>query len=116
MMRWVWLGSAICAEVTATLALRASVDHLAWVGLVVAGYAAAFVFLSATLRGGTGIGVAYGIWAAAGVCLTAVLAVIIFGDRLTTTTAIGIAVVIGGVLLVEFGSRELPASSQGGRS
>lgn len=113
MTRWVWLASAICAEVTGTLALRASIDHLSWIALVVAGYGAAFVFLSATLRQGTPVGVAYGIWAATGVCLTAVLAVIIFGDQLTGTTMIGIGLVLAGVLLVEFGSRESPVS--GGR-
>lgn len=105
-MRWTWLALAICSEVTGTLALRATVDHLGWVGLVVVGYGAAFVLLSATLRGGMPIGVAYGIWAATGVCLTAALAVVIFGDRLTVTSMIGIVVVIAGVLLVEFGSRE----------
>jgi small multidrug resistance pump len=110
-MRWVWLGLAICCEVTGTLALRATVDHLAWVGLVVVGYSAAFVFMAATLRLGTPVGVTYGIWAATGVCLTAVFAVLIFGDQLTTTTGIGIAVVIAGVLLVEFGSREVPQHS-----
>lgn len=104
-MRWVWLGSAICAEVTGTLALRASIDHLAWIAMVVIGYGAAFVLLSATLRAGTPVGVAYGIWAATGVCLTAALAVVIFGDQLTFTTMFGIVIVIAGVLLVEFGSR-----------
>lgn len=116
MMRWVWLGSAICAEVTGTLALRASIDHLGWIALVVAGYGAAFGFLSATLRQGTPVGVAYGIWAATGVCLTAVLAVLIFGDRLSGITGIGIGLVLAGVLLVEFGSRVRPQSSTGSQS
>jgi small multidrug resistance pump len=51
------------------------------------------------------IGVAYGIWAATGVVLTALLAIPLFGERLTWVMGLGIAVVVGGVLLVELGSR-----------
>jgi small multidrug resistance pump len=51
------------------------------------------------------IGVAYGIWAATGVVLTALLAIPLFGERLTWVMGLGIAVIVGGVLLVEFGSR-----------
>lgn len=106
MKPWLLLGGAIVAEVTATLALRATVDHPAWVSLVIIGYSGAFVCLALVLREGMPIGVAYGIWAAFGVALTAVLAAVIFGDPFTWLIALGIAVVIAGVLLVELGSHK----------
>lgn len=103
MNKWTLLGVAIAAEVTATMSLRAAVDAPGWYALTAAGYGGAFVALSALLRRGAPIGVVYGIWAAAGVALTAVLGAIIFGESLSVATALGIAIIIGGVLLVEMG-------------
>ena len=104
-MKWITLGSAIISEVSASLALRAAVDHPAWYTLVVAGYTAAFILMSLLLRQGMPIGVAYGIWAASGVALTALAAAVIFGDPLTWVMTAGFAAIIGGVLLIEMGSR-----------
>ena len=69
-----------------------------------AGFAAAFAFLTAVLRRGMGIGVAYGIWAATGVALTTTLSSVIYDEPLTAVMGAGIALIIGGVLLVELGS------------
>lgn len=102
--KWLVLGCAIVSEVSATLALRASVDDARWLVLVVTGYLGGFAFLALVLRAGMPVGVAYGIWAAVGVALTAVLAALIFGDAFTVGIGVGIAIVIGGVLLVELGS------------
>ncbi|MCY1143353.1 SMR family transporter [Actinoplanes sp. Pm04-4] len=104
-MKWITLGSAIISEVSASLALRAAVDHPAWYILVVTGYIAAFILMSLLLRQGMPIGVAYGIWAASGVALTALAAAAIFGDPLTWLMTVGFAAIIGGVLLIEMGSR-----------
>jgi small multidrug resistance pump len=98
------LASAIVSEVAATLALRASQDRSLWLVVVVAGYLAAFVLLTLVLRTGMAIGVTYGIWGACGTAATAVLAAAIFGDPLTWAIAVGIGLIIAGVLLVEFGS------------
>ncbi|QFG24075.1 multidrug efflux SMR transporter [Actinomadura sp. WMMB 499] len=105
MNKWLPLVAAILMEVTATLSLRAAVDHPAWYALVTVGYLGAFVALGAALRAGLGVGVAYGVWAACGVVLTAVLAAVIFDDPLTATMGVGIALVIAGVLCVELGSQ-----------
>ena len=96
------LGVAIVVEAAATLSLRASQDHSAWLIVVVAGYTGAFVLLTLVLRAGLSIGVAYGIWGALG---TAVLAAAIFGDPFTWPIVAGIGLIIAGVLLVELGSR-----------
>jgi len=102
---WALLFAAISVEVAATLSLRASQDHSAWLIVVVAGYIGSFLLLTMVLRAGMAVGVAYGIWGALGTAATAVLAAAIFGDPFTWLIAAGIGLIIAGVLLVEFGSR-----------
>lgn len=114
MRAWLLLAGAVLLEVTATLSLRAALDHPAWYVVVVVGYSGAFVALALVLRAGIGIGVAYGIWAALGVALTAVLAAAVFGDPLTAGMGVGIALVIGGVLCVELGSQAAHAREEVG--
>lgn len=103
MKKWLVLGGAIAFEVTATLSLRGAIDNPLCALLAVAGYAGAFVALSVLLRMAAPIGVVYGIWAAAGVALTAVIASVFFGEQFTFLLAVGITVVIAGVVLVETG-------------
>lgn len=106
MRQWVLLGAAIATEVTGTVSLRASQDHPGWLIVVLIGYLASFVLMAAVLRAGMPVGVAYGIWGAIGTAATAVAAAVIFGEALTWPLAAGIALIIAGVLLVEFGSHE----------
>ena len=104
--KWTLLGVAIAAEVSGTLSLRASQDHSAWLILVVIGYVSSFILLAAVLRAGMPVGVAYGIWGATGTAVTAVAATVIFGEAFTWPIAAGIALIITGVLFIEFGSRD----------
>jgi small multidrug resistance pump len=104
MTTWLLLGCAIVSEVTATLSLKRALDHPAFYSIVALGYVVAFVFLTLTLRHGLGIGVAYGVWAALGVGLTALGSKVFFGEPLTGVMIAGLALIIGGVLLVELGS------------
>jgi small multidrug resistance pump len=103
-MKWVVLGAAICVEVSASLALKAAVENPWWYVWVVVGYSISIFLLDRGLRLGLPLGVAYGIWAATGVALTALLAAGIFGEPLTALMGLGIVLIMGGVLLVEFGS------------
>lgn len=111
MRKWALLVAAIGTEVTATLSLRASQDHAAWLVLVVAGYLSSFVLLTLVLRAGMAVGVAYGIWGAMGTATTAVLAAVFFGDPFTWPIVAGIGLIIAGVLLVELGSHPSEAQS-----
>jgi len=104
MRTWALLGGAIGSEVTGSLSLKAALDRPVLYAVVVVGYVASFVFLAAVLRAGMPLGVAYGIWGALGVALTAVLGAAIFGEALNALIFAGLALIIGGVLLVEFGS------------
>ena len=101
---WAFLCGAIAAEVTGTLALRASQDNPAWLIVVAVGYFTAFFMLTRVLRAGMPVGVAYGIWGAIGTALIAGIAAVLFGDPFTTPIVIGIGLIIAGVLMVEFGS------------
>lgn len=105
-MKWLFLALAVVLEVMATLSLRASAGftRLGFAALVLLGYVGAFVALNFVLRCGLPIGVAYGIWAAAGVALVAILGKFLFDDPLTPLMGVGIALIIGGVLLVELGN------------
>ena len=104
MRKWALLGAAIVVEVAATLSLRASQDHSAWLAVVIVGYLGSFVFLTMVLRAGMPIGVAYGVWGALGTAGTAVLAAVVFGDPFTWPIIAGIVLIIAGVLLIELGS------------
>lgn len=103
-MAWLYLGIAIVTEVIAAISLRMAVaSRKAWYLLVAAGYLTAFVLLSLSLAAGMPLSVAYGVWTAAGVALTAVLGKFLFKEPFTWVMALGVALIIGGVLLVELG-------------
>lgn len=100
---WLTLGAAIVLEVVATLSLRASEGfrRKAWILPVVVGYLASFTLLWFTLSLGMPVGVAYGIWTACGVALVAIIARLVFSEPLTWVMALGIALIVGGVLTIE---------------
>jgi len=99
------LGGAIISEVSAPLALRQALNQPGFYVMVGIGYALAFSLLSLTLKAGMPLGVAYGLWGALGVALTAVLSMFVFGEPITVLVALGIALIMVGVLLVEVGAQ-----------
>lgn len=106
-MMWLLLAGAIVFEVTGTLSLRAASEskkRIRWGAAIVGSYALAFTLLTATLASGMPLGVAYGIWAAAGVALTAVASRFLFHEPLNRIMILGIALIAGGVLLIELGA------------
>ncbi|MCF8590498.1 multidrug efflux SMR transporter [Gordonia sp. HY285] len=105
------LVAAIVAEVIGTLALRATIDHRAWIAVVIVGYVAAFTLLGLTLRSGMSISAAYGIWGASGVSLVALLGMIVFGETLSPSALVGIALIVVGVVLIETDPRRAEPGS-----
>jgi small multidrug resistance pump len=101
---WLALAGAIILEVAATLSMRASdgFRKKVWLIPVVVGYLASFALLSLTLSLGMPVGVAYGVWSACGVALVALIAKFVFAEPLTLMMILGIALVIAGVLSIEF--------------
>jgi small multidrug resistance pump len=100
------LALAIGAEVSGTVSLKLS-EGFTKLGpsiVVVVGYAIAFVALSYVLKLGLPVSVAYAIWAAAGVALVAIIGVVFLKEPLNAAMIAGLALVIGGVVLIELGS------------
>ncbi|TDL42532.1 DMT family transporter [Kocuria rosea] len=104
-MAWLFLGVSILTEVAGTLSLRmAARGRPRWYAAVAVGYLVAFTCLSLVLAEGMALGVAYGIWSASGVALTALAGRVLFREPFTWVTAAGVALIAGGVLLIELGA------------
>lgn len=99
------LSASIISEISGTMSLRMATQSSRWWWLgVVTGYVLAFSLLASVLSQGVALGVAYGIWSAAGVAITALLSKIFFKEPLNWVMALGIVVIMGGVLLIETGA------------
>jgi small multidrug resistance pump len=103
--RWTLLAGAIVTEVTGTLALRGALDRPWLYAVTVVGEVASFFLLIKVLKTGMPLGVVYGIWSALGVAATALLSTLLFGEAFTSPMVLGLVLIIGGVMLVEVGSR-----------
>lgn len=107
-MGYVFLALAIIGEVIATTFLKfTSGERQVWWAypIVVVGYVGAFAMLSLTLSRGVPLGIAYALWAGIGVVLVAIISWLAFKESLTLVQLVGMALVIGGVVLLELGGR-----------
>ncbi|MDQ1039430.1 small multidrug resistance pump [Streptomyces sp. V3I8] len=103
-MGYVLLAGAIAAEVAATTAMKYS-DGFSrlWPSVLTAlGYVVAFTLLAQTLRT-VSVGTAYAIWAGLGTAAIAAIGVVFLGEGLTATKVAGIALIIGGVVVLNMG-------------
>ncbi len=100
-MHYLYLTLAIIAEVSGTMALRASESFTRLVPslVVIVGYAVAFYFLSLTLRF-IPVGIAYAIWSGAGIVLIALFGYVLFNERLDWPALTGISLVLAGIFLL----------------
>ena len=100
-MTYLYLAIAIVAEVTATSFLKSTEGFTKlWPSIVVVlGYAAAFYFLSLTLRT-MSVGIVYAIWCGVGIVLVALIAWLIFGQKLDLPAVLGMALIIAGVAVI----------------
>jgi small multidrug resistance pump len=101
MTTYLFLGAAIVLEVFATAMLKAS-DGFTQPGpalAMVLGYAVSFYCLSLVLRS-MPVGVAYAIWSGVGIVITAVVAFVLFGQRLDAPALAGMGLIVAGVLVI----------------
>lgn len=103
-MGWLLLAGAIASEITATLALRALSAGFRTVPALVTGvgYLVSFALLALALRSIT-VSAAYAVWSGVGTAGIAVLAALLYGERITMPAVAGIALIIAGVVLVNLG-------------
>jgi len=105
-MHWLYLAAAVLFETIGTTALQAS-QQFTRAGpsvLVVASYAVSFYLLAMTLRY-MPVGVVYAIWSGLGICFIATIAYFIFGQKLDLPAMIGIAMIIGGIAVINLFSQ-----------
>jgi small multidrug resistance pump len=105
-MGYWYLAVAICAEVIATLALKASdgFSHPASSTICVIGYAIAFYFLSLVLKT-VPVGIAYGIWAGMGILLIALISAVIYKQIPDLPAIIGLCLIFSGVVVINVFSK-----------
>ncbi|MDI3421411.1 DMT family transporter [Streptomyces luteolus] len=98
------LAAAIAAEVAGTTAMKYSEGFTRlWPSLAtVAGYLLAFTLLAQTLKT-MQVGTAYAIWAGVGTAAVAVIGMLFLGESTSLAKIAGIALVIGGVVLLNLG-------------
>ncbi|HEX2902635.1 MAG TPA: multidrug efflux SMR transporter [Jatrophihabitans sp.] len=104
-MAWVYLALAIAAEVGGTVQLRAlsTTSHrFALIVAVTVAYAASFFFMTFALRH-IGVGAVYAIWSGVGTFFVALLGQLLYGDRIRWIGALGMVLIVGGVMLVVAG-------------
>ncbi len=105
---YVALAGAIAAEVAGTTFLQKSeqftrlLPSLATLGI----YALAFFLLSLALKH-MPLAVAYAIWSGVGIVLTAVIGLVLFGQKLDLPAMIGVGLIVSGVVVAQLFSRTL---------
>lgn len=109
MKSWLFLYTAIIAEVIGTSALKASEGFTRlWPSLVVVvGYGVSFYMLALTLRA-IPIGIAYAVWSGVGIVLISVVAWLLFGQKLDVPAILGITLIVAGVVVLHLFSKSVP--------
>ncbi len=102
-MDWLLLAVAIVAEVVATSALKMSQGFTRlWPSVtVMVCFSLALYLLSLTLET-IPVGVVYAIWSGSGVALITLVGRYFFGQRLDRPALIGIAMILAGVVVLQF--------------
>ncbi|RCX23772.1 multidrug resistance protein EbrB [Fontibacillus phaseoli] len=111
MNRYVALVIAIVSEVFGTNMLKMSdgfTNLLPSMG-VIAGFGLSFYFLSISLKT-LPLSIAYGIWSGVGTAITAMIGVFVWGDPFNMLIAIGLILIIGGVVLLNAPQKQKVAS------
>jgi len=102
MTAYYYLAIAICAEVIATVSMKA-VKGLSTplpLILVIVGYATAFWMLTLVVRS-IPVGVAYAVWAGMGIVMVSIAALFIYGQKLDLPAILGMALIVCGVVVIQ---------------
>jgi len=100
-MPYFYLATAILFEVIGTSALKVTdgFSKLAPTIVVFAAYAVSFYLLALAIRS-IDVAIAYAVWSAAGIVLIAIIGVVYFRQALDVPAIIGLAMILGGVLII----------------
>lgn len=97
---------AVVAETIGTTALQASQQFTRfWPSvLVVVGYGFAFYLMALTLKV-MPVGIVYAIWSGLGIALIALIGFVVLGQRLDWPAVLGLAMILGGILVIHLFSQ-----------
>ena len=103
------LMAAIVTETIGTTAMQASRQFTRlWPSLlVVVSYGLSFYLLALTLKV-MPVGIVYAIWSGLGIVLIAVIGWMVFGQRIDAPAAIGMAMIIAGIVVIHLFSQTAP--------
>ncbi len=103
---FLYLIVAVMFETVGTTALQASQQFtkLGPTAIVVVAYLLAFFFLGLALKY-IPVGVAYAMWSGLGIVLIAGIGFVVFGQRLDAPALIGLAMIVGGILVIHLFSK-----------
>lgn len=111
MRSWIYLLTAIFFEVVGTTSMSFAnennpvLGHLLMYGLIGLSY----FFLALAVKR-VPVGVAYALWEGIGIVLITAVSVAWLGESLGLAKALGLAVMIVGILLIKFGTRTEPVA------
>ena len=102
MTGYIYLAIAIAAEVIATTSMKALAGFSRPLPLllVIVGYSLSFWMLALVVKT-IPVGIAYAIWAGLGIVLVSVAAAFMYGQKLDLPAALGMALIIAGVVVIQ---------------
>ncbi|MGP6086117.1 SMR family transporter [Antarctobacter jejuensis] len=108
-MPYLILALAVLAETIGTTALQASqqFSRIVPTVIVILAYGTAFYLLGVALKYFP-VGIAYAIWSGLGIVLIAVIGLMVFGQRLDLPAVLGMAMILGGILIIHLFSKTSP--------
>lgn len=101
-MAWVLLALAIAVELCATTGLKLSDGFTRpWItAAVLAGYGLSFFLMARAVRAGMQVSIGYAVWSGIGTAALALVGAAFLDEPLGTAKALGIGLVVGGVVLL----------------
>ena len=100
-VHYIYLVLAVAAETIGTTALQASHQFSKLIPslIVVAAYAVSFYLLALTLKY-MPVGVMYAIWSGMGIVFIALIAWVVFGQKLDAPAIIGMMMITAGIIII----------------
>lgn len=110
MRSWIYLFIAIISEVIGTASMKFAAIHypILGFGLMYAMIGLSYFFLALAIKR-VPVGVAYALWEGIGIVLITLVSVTWLGESLGLLKAVGLGVMIAGILLIKSGTRPAPA-------
>lgn len=105
-VHYIYLIIAVAAETIGTTALQASqqFSKLGPTLIVLVAYGFSFYMLGLTLKF-MPVGIVYAIWSGLGILLIAVIAYLVFGQRLDLPAVIGMGLIMTGIVVIHLFSK-----------